>query len=189
MRRSYLIHHGIKGQKWGVRRYQNEDGSLTDEGRARYGVSVSISNKNAEDKRQKHSDMYGVKQDDISIKSTDVNKEKLKRASAVWKANPDWFEDEVDMSNKAHDKFSPVTKKAAEISRSEGPEKATEYILESMKDYSYDYSQSMATLENGKKEVMTMLTVYGEDTKWTDITSDWYGDDYFIDYFGDEDNY
>lgn len=30
-----LIHHGIKGQKWGVRRFQNEDGSYTDEGRAR----------------------------------------------------------------------------------------------------------------------------------------------------------
>lgn len=32
-----LYHHGIKGQKWGVRRYQNSDGSLTDEGRRRYG--------------------------------------------------------------------------------------------------------------------------------------------------------
>lgn len=32
----YLVHHGIKGQKWGVRRYQNEDGSLTAEGRKRY---------------------------------------------------------------------------------------------------------------------------------------------------------
>lgn len=33
----YLAHHGVKGQKWGVRRYQNPDGSLTDEGRRRYG--------------------------------------------------------------------------------------------------------------------------------------------------------
>lgn len=29
----YLMHHGVKGQKWGVRRYQNPDGTLTAEGR------------------------------------------------------------------------------------------------------------------------------------------------------------
>lgn len=34
----YLAHHGIKGQEWGVRRFQNEDGSLTPAGRERYGV-------------------------------------------------------------------------------------------------------------------------------------------------------
>lgn len=34
----YLMHHGIKGQKWYRRRFQNEDGSLTPEGRIRYGV-------------------------------------------------------------------------------------------------------------------------------------------------------
>lgn len=32
-----LAHHGIKGQKWGVRRFQNPDGSLTPAGRERYG--------------------------------------------------------------------------------------------------------------------------------------------------------
>lgn len=32
----YLAHHGIKGQRWGVRRYQNPDGTLTIEGRKRY---------------------------------------------------------------------------------------------------------------------------------------------------------
>ena len=34
---SYIVHSGIKGQKWGVRRFQNEDGSLTAEGKERYG--------------------------------------------------------------------------------------------------------------------------------------------------------
>jgi hypothetical protein len=35
-----LYHHGIKGQKWGIRRYQNEDGSLTDTGKKRYKISL-----------------------------------------------------------------------------------------------------------------------------------------------------
>lgn len=32
----YLMHHGIKGQKWGVRRFQNPDGTLTEAGKKRY---------------------------------------------------------------------------------------------------------------------------------------------------------
>jgi hypothetical protein len=33
---NYLEHHGILGQKWGIRRYQNPDGSLTNAGKKRY---------------------------------------------------------------------------------------------------------------------------------------------------------
>ena len=31
-----LYHHGVKGQRWGIRRYQNADGSLTDAGKNKY---------------------------------------------------------------------------------------------------------------------------------------------------------
>ena len=42
---NYLAHHQIKGGKWGVRRYQNYDGSLTEEGRRRYGVGPARGSK------------------------------------------------------------------------------------------------------------------------------------------------
>ena len=43
---SYLIHYGIEGQKWGVRRFQNEDGTYTDEGlRRRYSLNEKKANK------------------------------------------------------------------------------------------------------------------------------------------------
>ena len=36
-----LVHHGIKGQRWGVRRFQNKDGSLTKAGRERNKDTIS----------------------------------------------------------------------------------------------------------------------------------------------------
>ena len=38
IKNNVLEHSGIKGQKWGIRRFQNEDGSLTEEGKKRYGT-------------------------------------------------------------------------------------------------------------------------------------------------------
>ena len=37
-----LYHHGITGMKWGVRRYQNKDGSLTNAGKRRYGTKANF---------------------------------------------------------------------------------------------------------------------------------------------------
>lgn len=42
MEDAYLIHHGIKGQRWGVRRFQNADGSLTAAGKKHYSSNSSV---------------------------------------------------------------------------------------------------------------------------------------------------
>ena len=44
-----IKHHGIKGQKWGVRKYQNKDGSLTDAGKKRYGTKENFEKQYPED--------------------------------------------------------------------------------------------------------------------------------------------
>ena len=73
----YLIHYGILGQKWGRRRYQNEDGTLTEEGRQRYGLSEGGNRKLYKDF---HKDMEKLRKLDARS-SIRVQKDKYERFS------------------------------------------------------------------------------------------------------------
>lgn len=66
----YLIHSGIKGQKHGVRRYQNKDGTWTPEGKrrraAREGYSIDSSNKKSKnDKSKAKNDLSNMTDDEL----------------------------------------------------------------------------------------------------------------------------
>lgn len=75
-----LKHHGIKGQRWGVRRFQNPDGSLTWAGRRRLKKQIKSDYKEARKSAEKeaqekisreyqktsdYADKHGVDYDDI----------------------------------------------------------------------------------------------------------------------------
>lgn len=79
---NYLIHHGIKGQKWGVRRFQNPDGSLTSEGlqRQRY---------------RRRAIKFGESTDDVNKIYKSLNKDQKALVSGG-QAEKEW----IDSSNK-----------------------------------------------------------------------------------------
>ena len=65
----YLMHFGIKGQKHGIRRWQNEDGSLTPEGYVHYGVGQGNKAKAKADKYQAKADKIQLKADKYKVKA------------------------------------------------------------------------------------------------------------------------
>ena len=70
-----LAHHGILGQKWGTRRFQNPDGTWTEAGKARYGHSSSfVSDKDYTPK--------GAKIDGVTKESSRRDAERLKKSGA-----------------------------------------------------------------------------------------------------------
>lgn len=84
-----LYHHGVKGQKWGVRRYEDENGKLTDVGKKHYyntdsNGRLSLNNNGYKYNRESHqkvkkyadTTLYNVSKIDKSFES---NKQKIFR--------------------------------------------------------------------------------------------------------------
>ena len=101
-----IYHHGIKGQKWGRRRYQNEDGSLTPEGRARYLNSDGTLN--ARGKKELYGVNSGARMAAKGIAGAGASLAAYKTAR-ILKRGADVFSDRSKASNAASEAY----KKAA----------------------------------------------------------------------------
>lgn len=69
---NYLSHHGVQGQRWGVRRYQNSNGTLTEAGKKKYGIKAA---------RKYYKSEYGLKTKRYRAKTLDKYKRYDKRIS------------------------------------------------------------------------------------------------------------
>ena len=78
-----LQHHGIKGQKWGVRRYQNKDGSLTPAGNKRYGSKENFEKQYPEDvKKSMNKAKSGLNKASGAVdKAKNINDKMAKKAN------------------------------------------------------------------------------------------------------------
>ena len=111
MERNELKHWGIPGMHWGIRRYQNPDGTLTEAGKKRYAREILRNNQKAKDKRVSEESLKDptkwAKDDVTNAKNvvdsskTFVNDlDKLEKATRSQKENP-----RLDLSEMSDDEL------------------------------------------------------------------------------------
>ena len=119
---AYLAHHGVKGQRWGVRRFQNPDGSLTEKGKRRMKTLQGKSDKLDAKKAKLNSPKNMVKLSQYKSLSADrhaaANRHKADedfyRNKASYALNNHGSKVATKNADKAHTKYVQEAKKAAE---------------------------------------------------------------------------
>ena len=112
---SELYHWGIKGQKWGVRRYRNADGTLTPAGQKRYQKEA---NKDA--KEYARAKMYYGK--------GAGNRRKLINATVAEKSKDKNYKDAFDKALAIQDMADHANKARSERKRADAKEKAGQAV-------------------------------------------------------------
>lgn len=103
MQYNHLCHTGVKGMKWGVRRYQNKDGTLTDAGKKRYARDAREKEFNKYDKQAgkyyKESKKNG--RTDLEVDAKRYVTEDLQRTKRLTDASSQMTRELQNVNNKA----------------------------------------------------------------------------------------
>ena len=107
MNKDTLTHHGVKGQKWGVRRYYNADGSLTNKGKERVAKEVAK-------KMQKIDPVKLMSDDELRSANTRAALEKnyrRNRSETVGKSKLEKAKEITDISNQTVNQLSNINRR------------------------------------------------------------------------------
>ena len=100
-----LYHWGILGMRWGVRRFQNKDGTLTNDGKKRYGVNESKANI-PDVKEPDKPDREKYKYDTFSKKvNEEIGNEDVRKKISELKASSDSFSNKADKLGEKYDSY------------------------------------------------------------------------------------
>lgn len=161
-----LQHYGVKGMRWGVRRYQNSDGTLTNAGRKRYAKQLTKEYKKGYDSAQpfRTSSKFDATTKDLIRKHiTKADIQKVRAASKRWS---DSMEEADKAEQELFDLAHKIGKKEYEKELKRNP---SAYTSERMKTelldhYTYEYGWDEA---HKQRPDLAKKTDAG-DKKWSE---------------------
>ena len=155
-----LIHYGVLGMKWGVRRYQNKDGSLTPKGKKRYSKELYSEMKKNDGKLYRTDYRNAVKNklsNDKRVKDyVSSNSKEYKKILREW-GN---IQDKIDKEYETDDIYKRAYKKAIKNGGDPKQKHFDDYAFELMGE-----DKKISELESQSEKAWNNLNEYSKKAK------------------------